>query len=259
MAGELTLFDRLADELRLERPAILASGSSVAVAIAIAAMRPNRVSRLGLFGSRVAPVPGEVARLGALDLLLRTRFDLAIDLIAQRVAAGCGDEAIQWFAAAYPQVASPAVLAQWLHEATTRDVRWFLTHVRCPTLLMHRRGDMVVDLRYAVDAAAGMRDAVLLPLDGTESVIWEGDVDALVGPLQRFLAEPLAGDPNGRLTTREREVVLLVAEGLTNEEIGRRLRIGRRTVESRLERARSKLGLQSRAALAAWAARARIS
>jgi non-specific serine/threonine protein kinase len=50
-------------------------------------------------------------------------------------------------------------------------------------------------------------------------------------------------------------VAELVAEGLTNAEIAVRLGIGRRTVESCLERVRSKLGLLKRADLAAWTAR----
>lgn len=52
------------------------------------------------------------------------------------------------------------------------------------------------------------------------------------------------------LSERELEIAELVAEGLTNVEIGRRLGISRRTVATHLERAYERLGIHSRAALA---------
>jgi RNA polymerase sigma factor (sigma-70 family) len=51
------------------------------------------------------------------------------------------------------------------------------------------------------------------------------------------------------LTNREREVMLLVAEGLTNREIGERLEISPRTVETHRERVMSKLRVRSVAEL----------
>lgn len=44
----------------------------------------------------------------------------------------------------------------------------------------------------------------------------------------------------------------LVAEGLTNREIGDRLGINERSAEGHLERIRLRLGLRSRAQIAAW-------
>jgi DNA-binding NarL/FixJ family response regulator len=54
------------------------------------------------------------------------------------------------------------------------------------------------------------------------------------------LSEPLPRDP---LTAREREVLLLVAQGLQNKEIADKLAIGVKTVETHRLHAREKLGL----------------
>jgi len=59
------------------------------------------------------------------------------------------------------------------------------------------------------------------------------------------------------LTPTELEVVRLVSQGLTNVEIGRRLFISRRTVETHLSHIFGKLGVSSRVQLAAQASRAR--
>ena len=55
------------------------------------------------------------------------------------------------------------------------------------------------------------------------------------------------------LSPREREVAALVASGLSNREIGKRLFIAERTAEGHLEQIRNKLGFHSRSQVAAWA------
>jgi DNA-binding NarL/FixJ family response regulator len=57
------------------------------------------------------------------------------------------------------------------------------------------------------------------------------------------------------LSRREREVVPLVAEGLSNAEIARRLFVTPKTVEHHVTSILGKLGLRTRAEVAAWAVR----
>jgi non-specific serine/threonine protein kinase len=59
-------------------------------------------------------------------------------------------------------------------------------------------------------------------------------------------------DP-GPLSRREREVVQMVAAGLTNKQIAERLFIAERTAEGHVERIRNKLGVRSRTEVATWA------
>jgi DNA-binding CsgD family transcriptional regulator/sugar lactone lactonase YvrE len=63
------------------------------------------------------------------------------------------------------------------------------------------------------------------------------------------------GAATARLSRRETEVAQLVAEGLTNREIGARLFISERTVDGHLEHVREKLNVNSRAQIAAWVVR----
>ena len=55
------------------------------------------------------------------------------------------------------------------------------------------------------------------------------------------------------LTSREREVVLALAEGLSNKDVGRRLNLSEGTVKVHLHNIYSKLGLKNRTALAVLA------
>jgi len=59
----------------------------------------------------------------------------------------------------------------------------------------------------------------------------------------------------GQLTGREAEVLELVADGLTNGEIARRLGVGRPTVVRLIKSAQQKLGASSRTQAAALAAK----
>jgi predicted ATPase/DNA-binding CsgD family transcriptional regulator len=58
--------------------------------------------------------------------------------------------------------------------------------------------------------------------------------------------------PAGELTRREFEIAGLVAEGLSNKELGTRLVISQRTAEAHVEHILAKLGFTSRVQIAAW-------
>lgn len=67
-----------------------------------------------------------------------------------------------------------------------------------------------------------------------------------------------AGPGERSLSPRELEVARLVAEGLANRQIAERLVIGRRTVDTHVERILQKLELTSRSQVAAWTVERRL-
>ena len=67
------------------------------------------------------------------------------------------------------------------------------------------------------------------------------------------------GRAKSELTSREREVAALVARGLSNAAIAEELVISERTVESHVASAFDKLGIGTRAELAAWVVRAQAA
>jgi DNA-binding NarL/FixJ family response regulator len=84
--------------------------------------------------------------------------------------------------------------------------------------------------------------------------------EALLSPaatkslIARFLSSPDHGDRPAparlaALTDREREVLVLVAEGLSNDEIAQRLFLSPQTVKTHINRAMTKLGAHDRAQL----------
>jgi DNA-binding NarL/FixJ family response regulator len=76
---------------------------------------------------------------------------------------------------------------------------------------------------------------------------------AVTHTLTRSLVAPHQGA--AALTARERDVLVLVAQGRSNRDIGRALSIGERTVQTHLSNVLTKLGLGSRTQAALWAVR----
>jgi two-component system, NarL family, response regulator NreC len=93
-------------------------------------------------------------------------------------------------------------------------------------------------------------------------------------PGRRYLSHPLSEQviegylqkqngaalkPHERLTVREREVLHLLAQGLSNAEIAARLSVSRRTVEVHRANVMHKLGLRNQVQLLRYAIQAGIT
>jgi DNA-binding CsgD family transcriptional regulator len=118
---------------------------------------------------------------------------------------------------------------------------------RCP---IYRDDLRPTGYRYSVEVVLpsppSVRWAVLLGRSDRDFTNRECDLLALLLP---HLAEAYRKVRLASVVTpREREVLTLVAEGLTNREIGRRLGISPGTVRSHLEHAYPKLGVSTRTA-----------
>jgi DNA-binding NarL/FixJ family response regulator len=71
--------------------------------------------------------------------------------------------------------------------------------------------------------------------------------------LNQFVRGPGEGPHTGQISAREREVLIAIAEGLSNKEIACRLGVGVRTVETHRERIMRKLNIHSIAGLTKFA------
>jgi len=100
--------------------------------------------------------------------------------------------------------------------------------------------------------ALGDEEGAAMELDAARWIFEQlGAVPDLVRVAE--LSSPGPGAPPGALTSREAEVLMLVARGRTNREVAAELFISDKTVARHLSNIFAKLGLSSRAAATAWA------
>ena len=140
---------------------------------------------------------------------------------------------------------------------------------RTPVRATHDEPELRPLLLAGALSPTGMTDAVTYPFD--DSAIAEvclADAETVEAALssaaaaERELARLGATDgrrpagPQGDLTPREREVLGLVAQGLSDAQIAERLALSPHTVHRHVANVRTKLRLPSRAAAVAYATRA---
>ncbi len=148
-----------------------------------------------------------------------------------------------------------AQAADSLAASYALDATEYLAAVNIPTTVLHRREDRAVPFALGADVAHRIRRAILVELHGEDHFPWRGDSTAVTDATLRGLGQSVRSQPvppgPDAVTDREREVLRLVAEGLTDAQIGERLTLSTHTVHRHVANARTKLGVRSRAAAAA--------
>lgn len=129
-----------------------------------------------------------------------------------------------------------------------------------PTLVLHRRGGRGIPIGRGRELAGHLPNARFVPLRGDAHLPWFGDQRELKRALAGFLYDARAEEapPHSPPTNREREVLRLVADGLSNREVSQALVLSEHTVHRHMANILRKLGESSRTAAAARAVRVGI-
>lgn len=246
----------LVDALGLRRFDLIGASSGAAAAVAYAASRPPRLGRLVLYGSfaRGADIAPPAARNALLEVV-STHWGLGSRLLADVFVPGSSAAERAAFAR-FQRSAATREQARSLLAATYRtDVTDALAGVRVPTTVIHRRDDRAVPFALGADVATRIPRSTFVALDGIDHFPWRGDAasvaDAMLGGLGHHVPPRPVASGVGAVTEREREVLALVAAGLTDAQIAQRLFLSPNTVHRHIANARTKLGVRSRAAAAA--------
>jgi pimeloyl-ACP methyl ester carboxylesterase/DNA-binding CsgD family transcriptional regulator len=258
------------------RAALFAWSEGGPMSTLLAATDPDRVAALILVGT----TPRFCAAPDFPEGVPRWLLEEAVEAWQEEWGSGVGlelygpsvaddDRLRSWWAGYQRFAASPGAVAASLRMHLDVDVRDSLPSIRAPTLVVHRTDDMLVPVTAARYMAERIPDARYLELPGADHMYWLGDQDETLSALRAFLAETPEGAAIKALKQRRRrpttgweslteaelDVVRLVAEGLTNQQIATRLYVSPRTVQTHVAHVLAKLDVSRRAEIAAEASR----
>jgi two-component system, NarL family, nitrate/nitrite response regulator NarL len=131
----------------------------------------------------------------------------------------------------------------------TRRLRALLPALHVVVLSMHDNAEYVREALQAGAAGYVLKDSPAEDIVEAIHAVMAGGQYLSAG----VVAAPARSRGDDSLTPREREVLALIAEGLSSKDIGERLAMGVRTVETHRTSLRRKLELPSAAALVRYA------
>ena len=266
-ATEPTLDDWVADleavvdAAGLERFTLFGCSQGCAISIAYAVRHPERVSALILFGGylrgiqrrQLAPEQLREASL-MLDLveLGWGRENPAFRQVYTSLFIPGGTlEQMQWFNELERRSTTPANALRTLRTLSDLDVSVQAGQVRCPTLVLHARGDARVPFEEGRRVAGAIPGAQFVPLDSRNHVLLEDEpaFAQCMDQIRDFMVRhgQAEAEPRLDLTPREHELLELLAHGLDNLQIAAHLGLAEKTVRNKVSAVFDKLQVETRA------------
>jgi pimeloyl-ACP methyl ester carboxylesterase/DNA-binding CsgD family transcriptional regulator len=253
--------DAVIQAARPSEPVILLGISQgAATCVSYAVRYPERVSKLILYG-------GYARGWAHRDESIKNSYQAMVQLIrdgwgkdnptfrqlfTSRFIPGGSPEQLRWFNDLCRKTTTGDVAGNIMQSRAVIDIRGSLGMVRTPTLVLHARADEVQPIDEGRLLAAGIPGADFVELDSRNHILLENE------PAWRRFCEAVlevtrvrqAGreDPAfAALSERERQILTLIADGLSNAEIAGRLAISEKTVRNHTSNVFDKLGVWTRA------------
>jgi len=249
------------DAARPEGPVtLLGISQGGAACLQYAIQHPERVARIILYG---AYARGALRRGTPMT---RQEYQAMIDLagvawgkdnptfrqvFTSRFIPGGSHEQLQWFNDLCLKTTSGEIAAKLFEARAVMDISALLGEVRTPTLVLHAREDAVVAVEEGRFLATGIPGAEFVELDSRNHILlehepaWQRFREAVRAFLQP--GEAARDSAFAALSGRERQVLALMSDGLSNTDIAERLNIREKTVRNHASNLFDKLGVWSRA------------
>jgi two-component system response regulator DevR len=201
----------------------------------------------------------ELVRRGLRALL---ESDLTVEVIAE---AGSADEAVATAASTTPDVVVMDVRMPGRSGIEAcRDIR--ANHEATKVLILTSFADDEALFSAIMAGASGYVLKQIRGNDLLDAIHRVGNGESLLDPsvtgrvLARIRGDVLSGSDEGgveQLTPQERRIIALVAEGMTNRQIGEQVHLAEKTVKNYVSNILMKLDLSRRAEVAAFMAKRR--
>ena len=199
--GYPTLDDRIddvsavMDAVNSERAVVFGVSEGGGMASVFAASHPERTAALVLYGTFAKRAwspdypwaPTAEARQRWYDLL-QNEWGGKTDLETLAPSAAHEEAFVEWWSTYLRLGASPGAAMALARFNTQIDTRHVLPAIQVPTLVLHRTGDVDVNVEEARYLARHIPAATLVELPGIDHLIYAGDIDRLADEIHRFVS-----------------------------------------------------------------------
>lgn len=197
------------DAVGLERASLLGFSEGGSLAMLFAATYPRRTANLVLWGSHASMV----RRAGYPWGMTPEEIEEAAQAYGERWGTGVGLSAFvpsrqddpatrQWWGRFQRLAASPGAAVALLRMNAQVDVRGALSAISAPTLVLHRREDLISTVEHGRYLAEHIPGARVVEFEGADHWPWVGNMAPIVEEIEEFLTGARRGpEPERALAT----------------------------------------------------------
>jgi class 3 adenylate cyclase/alpha-beta hydrolase superfamily lysophospholipase len=227
----LSLDDEVGDVLAVldaagsERAVVMGYTTGGPLAITTAALAPERVQAMVLYASMARALAdddvdwtyGEVERR---EVWARLAEVWGTGTNLEQIAPSRADDPRMraWMARMERLSSSPGELVRLMEYVGDHDVSHLLGELRVPTLILHRTGDRLIDVRHSRYLAERIPGARYVELEGVDNLPGAVDSSDILGEIEEFLT-------GGRSRTVARELLTVVLSDIA-DSTGHAARLG---------------------------------
>ncbi len=214
--SELPTLEQRMDDVRAvmdavgsERAALFGVSEGGPMCALFAATYPARTISLLMYGSYAKRIwasdypwaPTPVQRQKFYDAIAQG-WGGVVDLATLAPSAMQDERFKQWWASYLRLSASPGAALALARMNTQVDIRHVLPAIRVPTLILHRTGDLDIDVGGSRYMAGQIPGAKYVELPGNDHLPWVGDQDMILDEVEEFLTGVRRGpEPDRVLAT----------------------------------------------------------
>jgi pimeloyl-ACP methyl ester carboxylesterase/DNA-binding CsgD family transcriptional regulator len=181
-----------------DRAALLGISEGAAMCALFAATYPERTAALVMYGAYAkrlwdpaypwAPTPAERQRF--FDAI-EQGWGGVVDLDTLAPSTVDDERFRRWWATYLRRSASPGTALALARMNTEIDIRHVLPAIGVPTLILHRTGDLDIDVNGARFMAERIPGAKYVELPGVDHLVFAGDQEAILREIELFLTGSL--------------------------------------------------------------------
>jgi len=196
LESELSDLETVIDHLKLNSLILFGASMSGPIVTAYAAKYPERVTHLVLYGTyaNYGKFITEEFKASLVSLLRQPDNWIGRRTVLSIAGPQSPIDYLEWLVGLMKDVTTPENAGHFMEMHYTLDVTHLCPLVQTPTIVMHRKGDLLIDFKAGLELASLIPNARFVPLEGTIHFYFLGDTESFLNNIFEFLNDPITDD-----------------------------------------------------------------